>query len=250
MKSQLAVVGSGFSAVVITQTLLSYFEEIHVIDTRPELGLPTQIPGMSSCELFTELVETLDDSAKQLMRAKHDEKSWFRSEWLVKAMWQKTATGKVITHTRQRIVKTNENEGQINLHLQGLDGDSELQVSYVIDARLDSAKPVNGMDHVLNECSKLVSFDFGEQQKWFGGLCVLSEQQFLDWLNNESLIIGEHSDGVSEVWMRQADEVYPQNGWIQKMEISLPKSWNHPSIDEVFQASKQICAEIINELEG
>ena len=212
--------------------LLNLENEVYLIDSRMELGMPTSDIGLlHDCKILSHF---MDES--KLNYANFDDIG-IRSEWVAKFYAHYLTSIGVNIFTRSKIQKSNDgievistgNMGKIVLEkckiidLRQISGDVRMRESQESDS-LEIHSPIDYSNYI-------------ERQ----GAIISSKEEF------EDLDVDiTRSDGTREIWWKSPVKIQPENGFLERMTNFGPSDVENNSIDYLFRLANQIFEEFSN----
>lgn len=212
--------------------LLNSENEVYLIDSRMELGMPTTDIGLLHDRKI--LSHFMDES--KLNYANHDNNG-IRSEWVAKFYAHYLTSIGVNIFTRSKIQKSNDG---IEVISTGNMGKIVLEKCKVIDLRQISGDIRMGefQESASLEIHSPIDYsNYIERQ----GAIISSKEEFED-LDVDII----RSDGTREIWWKSPVKIQPENGFLERMTNFGPVDADHISIDHSFRLANQIFEEFSN----
>ena len=212
--------------------LLNSENEVYLIDSRMELGMPTTDIGLlHDCKILSHFM-----NESKLNYANHDNNG-IRSEWVAKFYAHYLTSIGVNIFTRSKIQKSNDGIEVIST------GNMEkivLEKCKIIDLRQISGDIRMGESQEsapLEIHSPLDYSNYIERQ----GAIISSKEEFED-LDVDII----RSDGTREIWWKSPVKIQSENGFLERMTNFGPIDADHISIDHLFRLANQIFEELSN----
>lgn len=212
--------------------LLNSENEVYLIDSRMELGMPTTDIGLlHDCKILSHFM-----NESKLNYANHDNNG-IRSEWVAKFYAHYLTSIGVNIFTRSKIQKSNDGIEVIST------GNMEkivLEKCKIIDLRQISGDIRMGESQEsapLEIHSPLDYSNYIERQ----GAIISSMEEFED-LDVDII----RSDGTREIWWKSPVKIQSENGFLERMTNFGPIDADHISIDHLFRLANQIFEELSN----
>lgn len=212
--------------------LLNSENEVYLVDSRMELGMPTTDIGLlHDCKILSHFM-----NESKLNYANHDNNG-IRSEWVAKFYAHYLTSIGVNIFTRSKIQKSNDGIEVIST------GNMEkivLEKCKIIDLRQISGDIRMGESQEsapLEIHSPLDYSNYIERQ----GAIISSKEEFED-LDVDII----RSDGTREIWWKSPVKIQSENGFLERMTNFGPIDADHISIDHLFRLANQIFEELSN----
>lgn len=212
--------------------LLNSENEVYLVDSRMELGMPTTDIGLlHDCKILSHFM-----NESKLNYANHDNNG-IRSEWVAKFYAHYLTSIGVNIFTRSKIQKSNDGIEVIST------GNMEkivLEKCKIIDLRQISGDIRMGESQEsapLEIHSPLDYSNYIERQ----GAIISSMEEFED-LDVDII----RSDGTREIWWKSPVKIQSENGFLERMTNFGPIDADHISIDHLFRLANQIFEELSN----
>ena len=212
--------------------LLNAKNEVYLIDSRMELGMPTTDIGLlNDCKILSHF---MDES--KLNYANYDNIG-IRSEWVAKFYAHYLTSIGVNIFTRSKIQQSSYG---IEIISTGNMGKIILEKCKIIDLRQISGDIRMGESHEptsLEIHSPINYSNYIERQ----GAIISSTEEF------ENLEVDiKRSDGTREIWWKSPLKIQPKNGFLERMTNFGPINVEHSSIDHLFRLANQIFEDVSN----
>ena len=212
--------------------LLNSENEVYLIDSRMELGMPTTDIGLlHDCRILSHF---MDES--KLNYANHDNNG-IRSEWVAKFYAHYLTSIGVNIFTRSKIQKSNDGIEVIST------GNMEtivLEKCKIIDLRQISGDIRMGESQESASLEIHSPIDYSTYIERQGAI-ISSNERFED-LDVDII----RSDGTREIWWKSPVKIQPENGFLERMTNFGPIDADHISIDHLFRLANQIFEEFSN----
>ena len=212
--------------------LLNTEDEVFLIDSRMELGMPTTDIGLlHDCKILSHF---MDESKLKYSNYK---KTGIRSEWVAKFYAHYLTSIGVNIFTRSKIQKSSDG---IEIISTGKMEKVILKKCKIIDLRQISGEIRMGdsMESTSIEIHSPIDYsNYIERQ----GAIISSTEEF------ENLDVDiTRSDGTREIWWNGSVKIQPKNGFLERMSNFGPTTVEHNSIDHLFKLANQIFEDLSN----
>ena len=212
--------------------LLNLENEVYLIDSRMELGMPTSDIGLlHDCKILSHF---MDES--KLYYANFDDIG-IRSEWVAKFYAHYLTSIGVNIFTRSKIQKSNDGIEVIST------GNMEkivLEKCKIIDLRQISGDVRMGESKKTDSLEIHSPIDYSNYIERQGAI-ISSKEEF------EDLDVDiTRSDGTREIWWKSPVKIQPENGFLERMTNFGPSDVENNSIDYLFRLANQIFEEFSN----
>ena len=212
--------------------LLNSENEVYLIDSRMELGMPTTDIGLlHDCRILSHF---MDES--KLNYANHDNNG-IRSEWVAKFYAHYLTSIGVNIFTRSKIQKFNDG---IEVISTGNMKKIVLEKCKIIDLRQISGDIRMGESQESASLEIHSPIDYSNYIERQGAI-ISSKEEFED-LDVDII----RSDGTREIWWKSPIKIQPENGFLERMTNFGPIDADHISIDNLFRLANQIFEEFSN----
>ena len=212
--------------------LLNSENEVYLIDSRMELGMPTTDIGLLHDRKI--LSHFMDES--KLNYANHDNNG-IRSEWVAKFYAHYLTSIGVNIFTRSKIQKSNDG---IEVISTGNMKKIVLEKCKIIDLRQISGDIRMGESQESASLEIHSPIDYSTYIERQGAI-ISSKERFED-LDVDII----RSDGTREIWWKSPVKIQPENGFLERMTNFGPIDADHISIDNLFRLANQIFEEFSN----
>ena len=212
--------------------LLNSENEVYLIDSRMELGMPTTDIGLLHDRKI--LSHFMDEP--KLNYANHDNNG-IRSEWVAKFYAHYLTSIGVNIFTRSKIQKSNDG---IEVISTGNMGKIALEKCKIIDLRQISGDVRMGESQESDSLEIHSPIDYSNYIERQGAI-ISSKEEFED-LDVDII----RSDGTREIWWKNPIKVQPKNGFLERMTNFGPTDVEYNSIDYLFRLANQIFEEFSN----
>lgn len=212
--------------------LLNAEDEVFLIDSRMELGMPTTDIGLLyDCKILSHF---MDES--KLNYANIDNIG-IRSEWVAKFYAHYLTSIGVNIFTRSKIQKSSDG---IEIISTGNMEKIILEKCKIIDLRQISGEIRMGdsKESISLEIHSPIDYsNYIERQ----GAIISSKEDF------DSLDVDiTRSDGTREIWWKSPIKIQPKNGFLERMSNFGPTTVEYNSIDHLFKLANQIFEDLSN----
>lgn len=212
--------------------LLNSENEVYLIDSRMELGMPTTDIGLlHDCNILSHF---MDES--KLNYANYDNIG-IRSEWVAKFYAHYLTSIGVNIFTRSKIQKSSDG---IEVISTGNMGKIVLEKCKIIDLRQISGDIRMGESQEPTSLENHSPIDYSNYIERQGAI-ISSKEEFED-LDVDII----RSDGTREIWWKSPINIQPKNGFLERMTNFGPIDVEHNSIDHLFKIAEQIFEEFSN----
>jgi len=212
--------------------LLNSENEVYLIDSRMELGMPTTDIGLLEDR---KILSHFMDEPK--LNYANQYNNGIRSEWVAKFYAHYLTSIGVNIFTRSKVQKSNDGIEVIST------GNMEkivLEKCKIIDLRQISGDIRMGESQESASLEIHPPIDYSNYIERQGAI-ISSTEEF------ENLDIDiTRSDGTREIWWKSPVKIQPENGFLERMTNFGPRGVENNSIDNLFKIAEQIFEEFSN----
>jgi len=214
--------------------------DITIFELNAEIGLPTTSPGhIHDINLLATYLDS--DQIEFLRPYSITHGHTLRSEWVLKHLGSLAAKKGVNVLTRTRITEcyTSPTGFTVEYIGAGSKGSGQIECEHLIDDRQWTYTAPGSKQHNLDGLNGTLRPDFGEFIDIYGGTSLSSDCLSLP----KAVYSLPRHEGLTEVWQESLDW-YPQHGWIETIECSLPRDLSQRSIDAQIIEGRRIAKKV------
>lgn len=232
-------IGGTFANLTAALELVDSFE-IKLFELNAEIGLPSKSPGHirnpSSLSKYL-----LSEQIDFLNLYPFEDGFTLRSEWCLKHLAVQAAKKGIEILTRTRITKSFETNDGFTVEYQGgaRDDSGQLDCHYLVNDVQWTYQAPGAKKHSICDSKKILLPQFGEFVEMFGGTALTKDCTNLP----EQAYVLPRAEGLTEVW-QISEAWYPEHGWIETIQNTLPVNTELRSIDAQMQQGLEISGQI------